>query len=434
MSSPTLPPELENIIINLLHDDRQALKACSLVCRDFVATGQKHLFTKIVLHRDPARPIFPSQTARLLQVLDSSPHIAYLVESLDIIDNWADRVPQGEERLRLFLTRTNRSVNWVSRDTHLPCILERTKNLKNISFSSAGRGTAWDTLLPAMQNAIRGVCASQGLTRLVLKNTDGFPLTLFNTCPGLKHLELVGVAIGASYPSENVWTGEKTYLESLRMSGLSRLLDGIANWILGPPCRLDISQLQAFSLHSDGRDEVQFLSWKLMYTGASTLKHLTFDALLPGKTITQNFHEYPLILTPSTQVMTDLHDPNFTRVFDVIDLGQLPSLHSLAIRFRISDDNDLDRRVFLLSHILGKIGKGNILRQVTILCIVVADGPVVHRPEAWNQLDKVLSRPEMACLQEVILQISNDQCEVIDVLKKGLPELQEKKKLSLIVH
>jgi len=128
--------------------------------------------------------------------------------------------------------------------------------------------------------------------------------------------------------------------------------------------------------------------------------------------------------------LVSLHDPSFEQVFDVIDLGQVPFLHALIIRFRITDDNDLERRVFLLSRILSKIGSRNVLRKVTISCIVVADGPSVHPSEAWSALDRVLSRSEMACLEEVILRIHHGQIEVIDSIKKGLLELQEQKKID----
>lgn len=287
MSSPTLPLELENIILNLLKDDHQTLKACSLVCRSFLITSQKHLFSKIVLQRDPTKPIYPALTTRLRRVLFSSPHIASFIKSLDIIDNWAVRIPEGEERVRLFLTRSDRSENWVSCDTDLTYILESIKNITCIAFSSAGRGTAWHSLPMEMQDAIRSIFTSHRLIRVVLKHTDQFPLSLFSTCSALRHLELFGVGFDTPGPGGDTWTGEKIYLVSLQMSGLSSFLDVITNYILSSRCRLDISRLKTLAIASDGKDEVQLLNWKLIYQSASSLEHLVFDALLPGKTAKQ---------------------------------------------------------------------------------------------------------------------------------------------------
>jgi hypothetical protein len=42
-----LPPELIDIIIELLHDDRAALAICALVCRSWVPASRSHLFSKI---------------------------------------------------------------------------------------------------------------------------------------------------------------------------------------------------------------------------------------------------------------------------------------------------------------------------------------------------------------------------------------------------
>jgi len=227
MPTPTLPPELENIIINLFQDDHQMLKVCSLVCRNF--------------------PIYPSPTARLRRVLVSSPHIASYIKSLDIIDNWAVRIPE-EERFRIFLTTPGPSENWVSCDADLTYILESIKNLDSIAFSSAGRRTAWHTLPLEMQDAIRGIFTSCRLIRVVLKNTDQFPLSLIHTCPALQHLRLDGVDFGMPDSEGDAWTGEKTCLASLQISCGSSMLEAITNYILCSGCRLDISRLEALDI------------------------------------------------------------------------------------------------------------------------------------------------------------------------------------------
>jgi hypothetical protein len=43
------PPELFDIIINFLHEDRKTLAACALVCRSWVPASRYHSFSKITL-------------------------------------------------------------------------------------------------------------------------------------------------------------------------------------------------------------------------------------------------------------------------------------------------------------------------------------------------------------------------------------------------
>ncbi|EJF62660.1 hypothetical protein BD309DRAFT_835642, partial [Dichomitus squalens] len=44
---PTLPLELEHMIIGYLHADKSALKAASLVCKDWTCAARRHLFRSV---------------------------------------------------------------------------------------------------------------------------------------------------------------------------------------------------------------------------------------------------------------------------------------------------------------------------------------------------------------------------------------------------
>ena len=46
----SLPPELTDHIIAFLHDDRETLKACSLVCKNWLPSSRYSLFGHLVLH------------------------------------------------------------------------------------------------------------------------------------------------------------------------------------------------------------------------------------------------------------------------------------------------------------------------------------------------------------------------------------------------
>ncbi|OCH84290.1 hypothetical protein OBBRIDRAFT_741816, partial [Obba rivulosa] len=47
--SERLPPELTDTIIDFLHDDDAALRACSLTCRAWLRSSRTHLFGSVSL-------------------------------------------------------------------------------------------------------------------------------------------------------------------------------------------------------------------------------------------------------------------------------------------------------------------------------------------------------------------------------------------------
>ena len=51
---PTLPNEVQDRILDFLHDDKPTLEACALVCRAWVPTSRFHLFRQIQLYPDTA--------------------------------------------------------------------------------------------------------------------------------------------------------------------------------------------------------------------------------------------------------------------------------------------------------------------------------------------------------------------------------------------
>ena len=48
MSDPRLPPEISDYIVDLLHDQPQALKRCCLISKSWVPRSRKHIFREIV--------------------------------------------------------------------------------------------------------------------------------------------------------------------------------------------------------------------------------------------------------------------------------------------------------------------------------------------------------------------------------------------------
>jgi hypothetical protein len=52
MSNPYLPPEILDCIVDLLHDEPEALERCCLVSKSWVPRTRKHLFAEILFHEE----------------------------------------------------------------------------------------------------------------------------------------------------------------------------------------------------------------------------------------------------------------------------------------------------------------------------------------------------------------------------------------------
>ena len=69
-----LPVQLILVIVDYLHDDRKALRACALVSRVFVAPSQAHLFERIMLWHtlDPTKHTLGPATGGNIEVMQKS--------------------------------------------------------------------------------------------------------------------------------------------------------------------------------------------------------------------------------------------------------------------------------------------------------------------------------------------------------------------------
>lgn len=74
-----IPPELTCIIIDYLRADKSSLRTCSLVCRQWTATAQLHLFHDI-------RILSEYLWSRLVSLLASSPHIGRYIREITTSD------------------------------------------------------------------------------------------------------------------------------------------------------------------------------------------------------------------------------------------------------------------------------------------------------------------------------------------------------------
>ena len=81
MSARTLPSELDDIILDHLHDDHKTLASTALVCRSWLPTSRHHLWHAIHL------TFSQRGLERLRQLLCSSPHLVYHVRSVALVQD-----------------------------------------------------------------------------------------------------------------------------------------------------------------------------------------------------------------------------------------------------------------------------------------------------------------------------------------------------------
>ncbi|KAI0690164.1 hypothetical protein BC835DRAFT_1281515 [Cytidiella melzeri] len=78
-----LPPELRDSVIDLLQNDRAALRACSLTCRPWLPRSRHHLFRSIQI--EPGR-----RGAAFRTLLDANPDIGQYVQDMEIFGSGSD--------------------------------------------------------------------------------------------------------------------------------------------------------------------------------------------------------------------------------------------------------------------------------------------------------------------------------------------------------
>ncbi|KAJ7147820.1 hypothetical protein C8R43DRAFT_952839 [Mycena crocata] len=162
----SLPDELIATIVDELEQDRESLKACSLVGSSFCAASQRYLFHSMWLHHDAwwlsSRSYAPSYSGetgtpattirRLAALFRASPHLAAFVRDLIIEVNIDLTTDEGALAAQ---------------------ILGTARNLESFAISSCAND--WNNLPPALQTALLDVIARPSLKHLHLWSIDNIP-------------------------------------------------------------------------------------------------------------------------------------------------------------------------------------------------------------------------------------------------------------------
>ncbi|PBK82223.1 hypothetical protein ARMGADRAFT_1090592 [Armillaria gallica] len=220
-SSPSVPQELIEYILDFLHDDIPTLRTCSLVSRcAFLPRSSYHIYSSVFIVHTGKFGLFREQYAgqlyrcrKLAALLKDSPHIAPLVTQFGILA-MADLS---------FMTK-------VFADTSLNYIIQSFRKLSHIEFVAGQNQGSWADFPDATRKSFLRALRSLPLKTLTLKGIefndthleDVFTAAAKNAA--LKHLTLVCCYKGAgtsqlsNYPPICPPTNGLPALESLSIS------------------------------------------------------------------------------------------------------------------------------------------------------------------------------------------------------------------------
>ncbi|KAK0196334.1 hypothetical protein F5146DRAFT_1220867 [Armillaria mellea] len=192
-----LPPELTDSVVDELRYERQTLKSCTLVSKNFLLRSRLHFFGHIILST-------PTLCKRFRQLILGNPNIAFLVKSLEI-----DADPRYKRQAAVHLHAMIDSVlwqntsdrQWVCRDPSLQEILRLLPNL--ISFTAGALRWRSFSRIPTTLSFERALSSiADGITTLRLDyahfdcQTD--LLDMLSAFPHLKSLSL-GTVVAAPF-------------------------------------------------------------------------------------------------------------------------------------------------------------------------------------------------------------------------------------------
>ncbi|KAF8512385.1 hypothetical protein JB92DRAFT_3117142 [Gautieria morchelliformis] len=283
MGASRLPQELIDDVTDNLHEDCDALLACSLVCRSWLPSSQRHIFRRVtfVLNED--------RCDKLAQALLNSPHLSNYTRELQV------RV---------------RAVFWQAREAvqSLPAaVIRKLSKLRSIHLSEL----EMDHSTVDLRQSLRLVLLLPSLTSLIFRIGDyvrpdnffqnihlcdlSMDYLTVDLCqslrralllPSLTSLTLyIGLFGGPdNFLQELLTRGDQERDEPRERSNLSHLdlelaaegnLDLYVDWFLGPRSPFKISHIQDLRINHIVEEDEKALN-RLLRTIGGSLKQVEF--------------------------------------------------------------------------------------------------------------------------------------------------------------
>ncbi|THU90313.1 hypothetical protein K435DRAFT_968751 [Dendrothele bispora CBS 962.96] len=185
---PELPPEIVNLIIDLLYDSPRDLKACALVCRGWVQQSRYHLFPEISL--------YPGDVSRFLDLCDNT-HATFSMARIRRFSLTTNRFNEGVHKdNNKHWSRSNfdRLLTWRSPDG-TKSLADMFGDLKYLSLNWVGWSALSNTAKFALHPTFRTV-TELNMWNVVFESGDEY-LEFLCSLTALEKLCLDGVVVQA---------------------------------------------------------------------------------------------------------------------------------------------------------------------------------------------------------------------------------------------
>ncbi|KAI0788540.1 hypothetical protein C8Q75DRAFT_734247 [Abortiporus biennis] len=339
----TIPSELNDYIIDFLHDDPKSLSSCSTTCRAWLPASRYHLFYRIVLTS-------PKIIASFRELAGDAKAIGTLVRELHL--STTDSKPVEQQELS---PKENAAI---FNNAFSSLIALETLQLTSLIIGAA------------LQSNL--VFHFRSVTRLTLHYchfpTFGSFVQLFRSFPNVKTLALRGVSWEDSHhlTSAPINDARTCKLESL---SLGRDMDYsiLSEWILAENIH---AELEYFSCSPYSEEDTAMLS-SLVEAFDSSLKHFEIDWYSSARL-------KEIILPPSFK------------------FGEGENLQSLELKIPIFDGQRLPWVTSLLSCI-----SASALESIVFEIRVLGNLDAID----WESIDNILANPRFRHLQNVRLNV-----------------------------
>ncbi|KAJ6470205.1 hypothetical protein C8R47DRAFT_759441 [Mycena vitilis] len=264
---PHLPQELLDIIVDNIYEDENDiadLKSCSLAARAFVSSARRHIFRKIEI-LPPRSSCNPCQ--RFYRLINSSPHIAALVEELCIVLVGSETSLEFDEDGE-FLQK--RRVTWVMEGRTLSLVLpllelRRISLTENVPVDWSGWGEFsmnWPKMGRKLKSALKNVFSSPTLEAVHLRGivieSPRELLSLFSETPSLKELSLSRLYFTQRGDLREAWPESQLWRPQLRSLLIAELQsETFSRFVVNP--RIDLTRVSSLTLGTSStlwREEV----------------------------------------------------------------------------------------------------------------------------------------------------------------------------------
>ncbi|KAF8637205.1 hypothetical protein AX16_010864 [Volvariella volvacea WC 439] len=362
LSTREIPEELFELIIAHLAGDAATLRACSLVCRSFTPSSQRHLFHRLSIVRacdsdigsPGATKYYVDHYTRLLR--DIPMQLQY-IRSLSL-------QVSGDKSCTVIITT----------------ILQRLVNLNRMVLNCFSYSPDDKKLLQ--------LCSKPTVTHISMFGGDGVPADFLRGCASLQNLAILNANIAPPEASE---------LEpaSLQVSPKSFLIFVLGNrdtydWLQSPRCPVNFRNLNALGIGT--AYEGDFVGCAIPLVRLSTSVEV-------------------LAVKPSYQFTKPLGDFDGDTL-PLLDLDLLPCLTCLTLSFFEMPEENVTMISWVVAQ-LSKLPANNHLTELQIWIHNSDDSENAQNDDHfetwsrhWERLDDVLSSSKFDNLQHVFFDIS----------------------------